>query len=262
VYKFFNGILKGGRHMMILKTGQLTKHKDERMVQDEYFMRFMTKEELRDVVALQKYVYDRLPNKQVLYMDSYEEIYDDMMQGAKIIGVFNKAKELIAYRHVGFPGRTEKNLGNDINMSKKELIKVAHLETTVVHPEYRGNSLQSLTLQVAIPIIKEFGYSHLLCTVSPQNIYSLYNIMKNGLIIKALKKKYGTDKSGKDGIWRFILHRNLEPMTSKKANKFLNIPLGELEQQEKIINEGFIGLWLFKDSGLLNYVRFEDAFAH
>jgi len=248
--------------MTILKKGQLTRHINESKEQDEYVMRIITPEELGDAVALQKYVYEQLPNKQVLYMDSYEEMYDDMKQGAKIIGVFNKTGDIIAYRYIGFPGCSEKNLGNDINMPRQELAKVAHLETTVVHPEYRGNSLQSLTLQQAIPMIKDFGYSHLLCTVSPQNIYSLYNIIKNGLRIKALKKKYGSEKDGKDGMWRFILHRNLEPRAVRKVSQNFGIPIGDFELQRKLIDEGFVGLWLYKESKLPNYVRFEDAIAN
>lgn len=247
---------------MILKTGQLIKHKDERTEKDKYTMRLIANEELEDVVALQKYVYEQLPNKQALYMDSYEEMFDDMKQGAKVIGVFNNDGELIAYRYIGFPGNSEKNLGNDINMPRKELISVAHLETTVVHPEYRGNSLQSLTLQQAIPMIKNFGYNHLLCTVSPQNVYSLYNIMKNGLRIKALKKKYGSEKDGKDGMWRFILHRNLKPKSAKKPSELISTPLENLEHQGKLIDDGYVGLWLFKESKMLNYVRFEDALAY
>lgn len=245
--------------MMVLKTGQIIKHKDERMEQDEYIMRLITTAELRDAFALQKYVYDQLPNKQVLFMDSYEEMFDDMKRGAKVIGVFNKAGEIIAYRYIGFPGLSDKNLGIDINIPSEELTKVAHLETTVVHPDYRGNSLQSLTLQQAIPMVKEYGYSHLLCTVSPQNVYSLFNIMKNGLRIKALKRKYGAEKDGKDGMWRFILHKNMKPIGARKTNQLLSIHLGDLEKQEKLIDEGFVGLWLFKESKILNYVRFGDA---
>jgi GNAT superfamily N-acetyltransferase len=247
--------------MTILKTGQLIKHSDERKEKDEYVMRLISTEDLTDVVALEKYVYDLLPNKQVFFMDSYEEMLDDMKQGAKIIGVYNKSKDLIAYRYIGFPGKTPKNLGNDINMPEWELPKVAHLETTVVHPQYRGNSLQSLTLQQAIPLVKDFGYSHLLCTVSPQNIYSLYNIMKNGLRVKALKKKYGTKEDGSDGLWRFILHRDLNPRPSRRARGLLSIPITDIEPQRKLIDQGFIGLWLSRESGLLNYVRFEDNLA-
>lgn len=246
---------------MVFKTGQLIKHYDEKTAKDEYVMRLITKEELRDAIALQKYVYEKLPNKQVLYMDSYEEMYDDMKQGAKVIGVFNRAGEIIAYRYIGFPGISSKNLGNDINMPRQELSKVVHLETTVVHPDYRGNSLQSMTLQQAIPMVKDLGYNHLLCTVSPQNVYSLFNIMKNGLRIKALKKKYGKETDGSDGMWRFILHRNLKPIEARQMGHLLSIPLGNLEKQEKLIDEGFVGLWLFKESKMLNYVRFEDSLA-
>lgn len=246
---------------MVLKTGQLIKHSNEKTSKEEYVMRLINTEELRDAIALQKYVYEQLPNKQVLYMDSYEEMYDDMKQGAKVIGVFNKSGEIIAYRYIGFPGISPRNLGNDINMPGHELSKVVHLETTVVHPDYRGNSLQDLTLQQAIPMVKDLGYSHLLCTVSPQNPYSLFNIMKNGLRIKALKKKYGTEKDGSDGMWRFILHRNLKPIDVRHTGQLLSIPLGNLEEQGKLIDKGFVGLWMFKESKLLNYVRFEDALA-
>lgn len=248
--------------MTILKAGQLTKHTGGKMQQDEYVMRLISTQELKDVIALEQYVYDNLPNKQVLCMDSYEEMYDDMKRGAKVIGVYNKNHDLIAYRYVGFPGTAEKNLGNDINMPKRELPKVAHLETTVVHPDYRGNSLQSLTLQQAVPIIKDLGYNHLLCTVSPQNIYSLYNIMKNGLRVKALKKKYGGQEDSKGGMWRFILHRNLSPKAARRTGPLFGIPLADLDQQVKLIDKGFIGLWLSREAGLLNYVHFEDNLAY
>lgn len=248
--------------MMILKTGQMIKHIGEKKQQDEYIMRTIATGELKSAIELQKYVYEQLPNKQVLYMDSYEEMLDDMKNGAKVIGVFNKAGDMIAYRYIGFPGRSDRNLGNDIKLEDNELPEVAHLETTVVHPDYRGNSLQSLTLQQAIPLIGEEGYKHVMCTVSPQNAYSLFNVIKNGLRIKALKRKYGKEKDGSDGMWRFILHRSLEPATARKTNSLLNIHLGDLEQQKKAISEGFVGLWLFKESKMLSYVRFEDAMAY
>jgi len=173
--------------MLTLKTGIINKHVGNSIEQEGYEMRLIKERELEEVVALQGLVYSKLPNKQVLYIDSYDEMMTDMKLGAKIIGVFNQSQELIAYRYVGFPGYDNKNLGNDIKLPQKELNKVAHLETTVVHPDYRGNGLQSLTLQEMIPVIQELGYKHLLCTVSPQNYFSLLNIMKNGLKIKAQK---------------------------------------------------------------------------
>ncbi|MGI6702845.1 MAG: hypothetical protein ACOX42_02225 [Clostridia bacterium] len=248
--------------MTILKTGQLIKNVEGRKEKDQYVMRLISIDDLREVVALEKHVYDLLPNKQVLFMDSYEEMLDDMRNGAKIIGVYNKSKDLIAYRYFGFPGNSPNNLGNDINMPEGELSKVAHLETTIVLPEYRGNSLQSLTLQLAIPLVKDLGYGHLLCTVSPQNIYSLYNIMKNGLRVRALKKKYGTSPDGSDGIWRFILHRDLTPKAARRTSELLSVPIVDIEPQRQLIDKGFIGLWLSRESKMLNYVRFEDSLVY
>lgn len=244
---------------MILKTGELKRNDGNSIHIEKYDMRLITERQLEEVVALQYHVYSQLPNKQVLYVDSYDEMLQDMRQGAKVIGVYNEHQKLIAYRYVGFPGFSEKNLGNDIHMAEADLDKVVHLETTVVHPDYRGNSLQSLTLQQMIPIVKNMGYRHLMCTVSPQNAYSLLNIMKNGLKIKSLKKKYGTDKSGRDGLWRFILHKDLEPVGIHKPDSLLRIQIADLERQKKLINEGFIGYWLFKENMELSYVRFDGC---
>jgi GNAT superfamily N-acetyltransferase len=245
--------------MLTLKKGIIARHIGDAIEQESYEMRIINEKELEEVVALQGLVYSKLPNKQVLYIDSYDEMMMDMRLGAKILGVFNQSQELIAYRYVGFPGYDNKNLGYDVKLPKKELDKVVHLETTVVHPDYRGNGLQSLTLQEIIPVVKEMGYKHLLCTVSPQNYFSLFNIMKSGLKIKALKKKYGTDESGKDGLWRFILHRNLEQTSMLNPRELFKTAISDIERQERLIREGFIGYWLFTESKELSYVRFDGA---
>ncbi len=244
--------------MTFLKAGLIKRHIDENIYEEKYIMRLLEANELENVVKLQNYVYSQLPNKQVLYMDSYQEMLDDMKSGAKIIGVYNEQNNLIAYRYIGFPGENDKNLGNDISLPKQEFNKVVHLETTVVHPEYRGNSLQSLTLQQVVPLVKAIGYKHLLCTVSPQNFYSLFNVMRNGLKIKALKRKYGTEADGKDGLWRFILHRDIDVTAFQNPIKLFSTHLSNIEEQKKLIDESYVGFWLFKDSKMLSYVKFDE----
>src|SRR5690606_3348903 len=118
-----------------------------------------------------------------------DDMYHEIKNGGKIIGVLNSKDRLIAYRYISIPGIRNHNLGLDIGIPHEQLKKVIHLETTVVDPIYRGNGLQDLTLQIASKLVRKEGYRHLLCTVSPYNFYSLYNVMKNGLKIKALKKK-------------------------------------------------------------------------
>lgn len=244
--------------MMLLDKGNLIKNVNNTKVQEEYTMRLMSLDELNSVVELQNYVYEQLPNKRVLYRDTYEDMHEDLLSGGKIIGVFNEKNRLIAYRYISFPGENNKNLGYDIKLPETQLDKVVHLETTVVHNDYRGNGLQSLTLQHATSLTKSLGYRHLLCTVSPQNFYSLYNVMKNGLKIKALKRKYGTVANQKDGLWRFILHRDMEVVSYLNPIEFFTAKLDNIEEQKRLIEEGYIGYNVLKESRMLNYARFND----
>lgn len=243
----------------MLIRGILKKQVNDSVVQDEYTMRPISLEELYSAVELENYVYEQLPNKQVLYVDTYKDMYEDMKSGAKIIGVFNGKDEIIAYRYIGFPGKSSKNLAYDINLPENQMDKVVHLETTVVHPDYRGNGLQSLTLQHAVSMVRDLGYRHLLCTVSPQNLFSLYNVMKNGLKIKALKKKYGTSEDQSDGLWRFILHRDLEIGAYEKPIDSFTSKLENIDEQRVLIENGYIGFNVFRESRMLNYAKFNNC---
>ncbi|MGB3366211.1 MAG: hypothetical protein WBA54_01860, partial [Acidaminobacteraceae bacterium] len=211
-----------------MENGKLLRRIGNEKIYEDYYMKLVLPDELDSVMELQEHVYKNLPNKNVLFCDEYDDIYNDLKGDSKILGVYNSSSKLIAYRYISVPGITGKNLGLDIGLSGDELKHVAHLETTVVHPEYRGNNLQSLTLVNLVPQILELGYNHLICTISPQNPYSLYNIMKNGLSIKALKRKYIT-KENENGLWRFILHMDLNEVIDLKKVSLKTLELHSYE---------------------------------
>jgi len=221
-----------------------------------YTLQLVDNDQLDLVMNLQDYVYRNLFNKQVLVKDTYEDLHEDLKGNGKIIGAFNKDNKLIAYRYITFPGDSEKNLGNDLGMTKDQLKSVVHLETTVVHPDYRGNNLQSITLNESLGIIEDMGYNNLLCTVSPQNFFSLYNIMKNGLAIKSLKKKYGNKEDGSDGVWRFILHRDLNHIRNLDPIDFRKCKIESLPEQKSLIDLGYVGYELNKDERMVHYTQF------
>lgn len=242
---------------MILKRGYLIKNKNRNKEIEEFTMQLITEDRLDEVMALQYKVYEGLSNKNVLFMDSYKDMLEDMKKGAKIIGVLNSKDELVSYRYIGFPGNSSYNLGNDINLDKDALDKVVHLETTVVDPAYRGNRLQYVTLQVATDLTRKQGYHHQICTVSPQNFYSLYNIMKSGLKIKSLKKKYGTTEDSEDGLWRFILHKDLKQKYSNPIDLIIT-KFGDYEEQKNLIDDGYIGYEIIKDTQSVNFIKFSE----
>ena len=236
---------------MILNQGYIIKRKSSIRQVESYTMRLVKATEISAVMDLQHIVYEGLPNKQVLYKDSKIEMLEDLYNGAMIIGVYNSEEKLISYRYISFPGQSSKNLGHDINLETSKLDKVVHLETTLVSPDYRGNRLQSLTLNKAIELIKPLDMNHLICTVSPYNLFSLYNIMSAGLKIKALKRKYESEEQ--DGMWRFILHKDMSKSFSVDQNELKMIRMDKIFEQKKLIEKGYIGYNLIKDSQMIQY---------
>lgn len=103
---------------------------------------------------------------------------------------------------VTIPGESEENLGNDLGMPLSERQKVAHMETAVVLSRYRGNHLQYRMMQEGEGDLRQRGYRYLMCTIHPENTYSLSNALKQGYQIMATKEKYG-------GYLRHILLKNI-----------------------------------------------------
>lgn len=248
-------LLKGGNDMILNQGYLIKRHSNTRQV-EPYYMRLLKENELSHVMMLQNKVYEALPNKEVLYKDTELAMFEDLRAGAMILGVFNSKDQLISYRYISFPKKAEHNLGHDILLPENQLDYVVHLETTVVSPDYRGNRLQSLTLSKAIDLIKPMGMNHLLCTVSPFNLFSLYNIMSAGLNIKSLKKKYG--QMNDQGIWRFILHKDLRPQTAVFSEEYHLLKMDRISEQKKLIEMGYIGYNLIKDSQMIQYALIND----
>lgn len=101
-----------------------------------------------------------------------------------------------------FPGLTEENLGWDLGFDEEALLKTAHMDTAVILPAYRGNGLQGQLMQKAEADLKQAGYRYLLCTIHPDNQYSMNNALKLGYKVAKSTVKYG-------GLPRNILLKTL-----------------------------------------------------
>lgn len=109
---------------------------------------------------------------------------------------------ITAFFMVHYPGLDENNLGRELEFSEEELLDTAHMDSAAVLPEYRGHGLQGRLCVMAEEKLKSAGYRHFLCTVHPDNRFSLHNMQKNGYEIKATVLKYG-------GLRRYILAKKL-----------------------------------------------------
>lgn len=230
--------------MNLIYSGQLAKTKEN------YKIVQLGPEYIDEVVAMQKRIHMKMLKKNWFVCDNAEDIEKMLAGGGAMFGVLNSRDEFIASRYVSTPGASEYNLANELNLDV-DLNKVMVLESTVVDPDYRGNRLQSMMLNIAHQHAEETGYRHLVSTVSPENIYSLYNVMSLGLKIRALRKMYQTQTG--DGVWRFILHKDLEQ--SPTWLKRMEIGLSELDLQSRLIENGFFGDSVSRKNKSIVYAR-------
>ena len=243
--------------VLIIKEGKLFRERHGKNEDENYVAKLISYDYLDEMVDLIQRVYDALPLKEVLMVDSYDDMKNDMDNGAKVMGIFGEKDQMIAYRYVSFPGKKSHNLGYDVGIPEDELTSLCQLETTVVDPPYRGNNLQSMTLGLMIPIVREEGYKHLACTISPYNYYSVNNIMKHNLKIKVLTKKYGKLEDNSDGLWRYILHTDITEKTKKSGNNLIVSQMPDIDKQLQLLKDGYMGYSLNHKDQSLNYVKFD-----
>ena len=98
--------------------------------------------------------------------------------------------------------RLEENLGTFLDFTEEELEKVLVMDSAAVDRRYRGNGLQGRMLEAAERMAVPGKYKYLMCTVHPENKYSLQNMQKHGYEIKRTVYCYG-------GLKRHILLKKL-----------------------------------------------------
>lgn len=99
---------------------------------------------------------------------------------------------------VAYPGTDPDNLGYDIGLPASELLHVAHMDTVVVHPLYRGHGLQQQLTRFIEQELLSGGFRYFMCTIHPDNKYSKKNMEKCGYQVIKKAFKYG-------GLPRLIL---------------------------------------------------------
>ena len=157
-----------------------------------------------------KEVWAKMPTPEWFAMDSDEEISDYFTSGKSWLYVakentsdnssnsmfYNDARDFDCPEFAGlfttiFPELGPENLGRDLEFSDEDLMKSAHMETVVIVPEYQGHRLQARLMEMAEKDLKAAGYKHLLCTIHPENPYSMNNALSLGYRMEKQVEKYG-----------------------------------------------------------------------
>lgn len=172
------------------------------MKQQSFVFRKTTSDDAKEIHKLMKYVYDNLERKDLFMCDSMENVLHILNGHGYGVAVCNLKGDIIASLLCFIPKETEENLGWDLGFCKEELLRVVHMESAVVHPDYRGNGLEDKMLQLAEEWTDKDQYNIFLATVSPYNEASKKTVSRRGYEVRMRKQKYG-------GLERLIVEKRL-----------------------------------------------------
>lgn len=137
-------------------------------------------------------VREGMAHKEWFYLDPPEDVREMMGNGTMQLWVAMDEERLAAAFDILTPGLAECNYGYDLGFTEAELLRVINMDTAAVHPDYRGLGLQRKLMQTAEKELSGAGERILLCTVHPDNRFSLQNVLSQGYTIEKKLEKYGS----------------------------------------------------------------------
>lgn len=155
----------------------------------------ITSADIDAIVALIQTVYEKMPDSQkewfVVDNAAYTRSLLETEKGWAYIALDEKTQELAGVFLTVFPGNTSENLGHDIGLCSDALPLVAHMDSAVTAPAFRGHHLQARLMQLAEKDIQAAGFRYLCCTVHPDNHYSMNSVLSLGYKKATICEKYG-----------------------------------------------------------------------
>lgn len=146
-------------------------------------------------------VKNAMPRPEFLFLDPDEDIREMMGSGNMHLWVAMDGERIAGAFDILIPGLNEYNYGYDLGFDRDQLLRVINMDTAVVHPVYRGLGLQKRLMAEAEKEIHRQKGRILLCTVHPENEFSLRNVLDQGYRIMKKCEKYGSV--------RYILRKDL-----------------------------------------------------
>jgi GNAT superfamily N-acetyltransferase len=165
----------------------------------EFVLRLCRPEDLEDILALQTLVKKSLGGYGEIFVEDTREELAESLELDCCIGVWADGR-LVAFSLSIANRISDRNLARKLDISDADLSDYVTYDTTFVHPDFRGFGLQQYFMPIKDRDARERGASYALCTVSPDNPHSLYNIQATGFQVVRRCTMYG-------GVERFILEK-------------------------------------------------------
>ena len=164
---------------------------------DGLSVRRLFTDEIIAVLTLQEIVYNAMPEKNQLVLSTEEE-FAVSLKDDFCVGAFD-GDVLIAVTTMIMNRECERNIGGIIGFNPLECVTY---DTTFVHPDYRGRGIQRRFITVKDDAARKSGAKYAFSTVSPENSYSLNNVLSGGFEIIERRTMYS-------GYERYIMKKIL-----------------------------------------------------
>ncbi|UUI04122.1 hypothetical protein NP439_05400 [Oceanobacillus jeddahense] len=201
------------------------------------YLRYLTTTDLPDILELQTIVYEALEDKKRLETLGESEFRTILEGEPLMVGIFHQEK-LIAFRAFLNPIADEEGLGEDIGLTEEHFAEIIYSEISNVHPDYRGNHLQTKMGEFMMEQLDRNRFRYILATVAPGNIPSMKDKFALGMRIYQVKAKYG-------GKLRYIYCNDLA-LNDVQSKEQREIDIKDIGGQAKLIEEGYIGIEMKK----------------
>ena len=217
----------------ILTSGQVKNCASQRWY--PYEMRILDERDLSHMLELYDLVVGTMANPELLWRYDDTVVAKFLGESGVVAGVWADQR-LIAFRvlYVHPAGDPE----NPLLCIRPEWAETAHLALCVVHPEYRGNSLQKKMGGQLIPAalaVKPFGA---LCSiVSPHNYPSISDKFSLGMAVVKLMPKF-------KGLWRYIFYRSMQAPFEWKPGEPVFAASRDYPRQIDLLEQGYYGVQL------------------
>ena len=164
---------------------------------------FLSEENFGDISKLYEEVSNSMDNKNWLKNRDYDSLKKTIENGGFIIGCY-VGLELIACALCDVPNINDLETLSSLGISIEDIKNTFISGFVMVHPMYRGNSLQSKLLDLRIDIAKSQQKKYIVTVSAVDNIHSLNNIISKGFEFK-------TQQKNEHGILRNIFIKDLFP---------------------------------------------------
>ena len=179
---------------------------------------FLSEENFGDISKLYEKVSNSMVNKHWLKNRTYDSLKETLAKGGFIVGCYVES-ELIACALCDIPKQNDLKILSSIGISAEDFTNTYVSGFVMVHPNYRGNALQSKLLDLRIDIAKSQHKKYIITVSAVDNIHSMNNIINKGF-------KFITQEENEFGILRNIFIKDLFPCTGSleiESNEINNV---------------------------------------